>query len=231
LFYPWEKLDNLLGIVYRAGGERPGVEFSFGDHHLDVDRRELRRGAELIAVEPQVFDLLVHLIRNRERVVSKDDLIATVWRGRIVSDSTITSHIHAARKAVGDSGDAQRLIRTVPRKGIRFVATVEDVFDLQDKAATRRLATILAADVAGYSRLMGADEEETHERLQGHLRELVDRKVEEHRGRIVKNTGDGLLAELRVLWTRYVVPQRSNGGWSIASPRCSNTGGSDFASA
>ena len=62
-------------------------------------------------------------------------------------------------------------------------------------ASTRRLAAILAADVAGYSRLMGADEEGTHERLRAHLRELVDPKIEEHHGRIVKNTGDGVLAE------------------------------------
>jgi adenylate cyclase len=62
-------------------------------------------------------------------------------------------------------------------------------------ASTRRLAAILAADVAGYSRLMGADEEGTHERLRAHLRELVDPKIREHRGRTVKNTGDGLLAE------------------------------------
>src|SRR6266536_3941022 len=62
-------------------------------------------------------------------------------------------------------------------------------------APTRRLAAILAADVVGYSRLMGADEEGTHERLQAHLRELVDPKIREHRGRTVKNTGDGVLAE------------------------------------
>src|SRR5580765_3953481 len=61
--------------------------------------------------------------------------------------------------------------------------------------ATRRLAAILAADVAGYSRLMGADEEGTHERLRRHLRDLVDPKIKEHRGRVVKNTGDGMLAE------------------------------------
>ena len=65
----------------------------------------------------------------------------------------------------------------------------------QAMASTRRLAAILAADVAGYSRLMGTDEEDTHERLKAHLRELVDPKIKEHRGRIVKNTGDGLLAE------------------------------------
>jgi TolB-like protein/Tfp pilus assembly protein PilF len=102
------------------------MQFIFEDHVLDVDRRELRRGAELIAVEPQAFDLLVYLVQNRDRVVSKDDLIEGVWDGRIVSDSALTSRITAARKAVGDSGNEQRLIRTVPRKGIRFVGDVRE---------------------------------------------------------------------------------------------------------
>jgi pimeloyl-ACP methyl ester carboxylesterase/DNA-binding winged helix-turn-helix (wHTH) protein len=102
------------------------VQFRFENHLLDVDRRELRRGAELIAVEPQVFDLLLYLVQNRDRVVSKDDLIAGVWGGRIVSDSTLTSRINAARKAVSDSGEEQRLIRTIMRKGLRFVGSVDE---------------------------------------------------------------------------------------------------------
>jgi pimeloyl-ACP methyl ester carboxylesterase/DNA-binding winged helix-turn-helix (wHTH) protein len=102
------------------------VQFRFGDHALDVARRELRRGGTLVAVEPQVFDLLVFLVRNRDRVVSKDDLIEAVWGGRIVSESTLTSRINAARKAVGDSGDRQSVIRTVARKGIRFIGTIEE---------------------------------------------------------------------------------------------------------
>ena len=100
------------------------MQFLFDDQVVDVERRELRRGSEAIGVEPQVFDLLVYLLENRERVVSKDDLIASIWGGRIVSESTLTSRINAARKAVGDSGNAQRLIRTVPRKGLRFVGEV-----------------------------------------------------------------------------------------------------------
>ena len=100
------------------------MKFLFDNHALDTDRRELHRGSERIAVEPQVFDLLVYLVQNCERVVSKDDLIASVWHGRIVSDSTLTSRINAARKAVGDSGEDQKLIRTVVRKGLRFVGTV-----------------------------------------------------------------------------------------------------------
>lgn len=100
------------------------MRFSFADQTLDTDRRELRRGEVLVALEPQVFDLLMYLVRNRDRVVSKDDLIAAVWGGRIVSDSTLTSRINAARRAIGDDGERQRLIRTVARKGFRFVAAV-----------------------------------------------------------------------------------------------------------
>lgn len=100
------------------------MQFRFGDYELHVGRRELTRSGEPVAVEPQVFDLLVHLVVHRDRVLSKDDLIDGVWGGRIVSESTLASRINAARKAIGDSGEAQRLIRTYPRKGIRFVAEV-----------------------------------------------------------------------------------------------------------
>jgi TolB-like protein/cytochrome c-type biogenesis protein CcmH/NrfG len=108
------------------------LQFFFSDHVLDPERRELRRGAEAIGVEPQVFDLLLHLVQNRDRVVSKDDLIASVWGGRIVSDSTLTSRINAARKAIGDNGEEQRLIRTIARKGLRFVGAVESASGTPD---------------------------------------------------------------------------------------------------
>src|SRR5271163_2759023 len=75
-------------------------------------------------MEPQVFDLLIYLVKNRDRVVSKDDLLSSIWGGRSVSDSTLTSRINAARKAVGDSGEEQKLIRTIARKGFRFVGDV-----------------------------------------------------------------------------------------------------------
>ncbi len=84
----------------------------------------MRRGLDLIGIEPQVFDLLEYLIVNRGRVVTKDDLIAAVWSGRIVSESTLTTRINAVRCAVGDSGRQQRLIRTISRKGIRFIGEV-----------------------------------------------------------------------------------------------------------
>jgi TolB-like protein len=116
-----------------VGGER--VKFIFTNHVLDTERRELRRGSRPIAVEPQVFDVLVHLVRNCDHVVSKDDLIASVWGGRIVSDSTLTSRINAARKAVGDSGEEQKLIRTIARKGLRFVGAVQTQVDGAGAAA------------------------------------------------------------------------------------------------
>jgi pimeloyl-ACP methyl ester carboxylesterase/DNA-binding winged helix-turn-helix (wHTH) protein len=102
------------------------VPFHFGGYSVDVDRRELRRGAELIDIGPQVFDLLVYLIRNRDRVVSKDDLLDAVWEGRIVSESTLTSRINAARRAIGDTGADQALIKTIARKGFRFICEVEE---------------------------------------------------------------------------------------------------------
>jgi DNA-binding winged helix-turn-helix (wHTH) protein/pimeloyl-ACP methyl ester carboxylesterase len=116
--------------------------FKFEDCSLDTDRRELRRGPDLVALEPQVFDILVYLLQNRDRVVSKDDLIATIWGGRIVSESTLTSRINAVRKAVGDNGEEQRLIRTIARKGIRLVCAVDET-TAQDKvraASARRPA-------------------------------------------------------------------------------------------
>jgi TolB-like protein/cytochrome c-type biogenesis protein CcmH/NrfG len=100
------------------------VRFSFADHTLDTERRELHRGAEPIAVEPQVLDLLICLVKNRDRVVTKDDLIASVWGGRIVSEATLTSRVYAARKALGDNGQGQKLIRTIARRGLRFVGDV-----------------------------------------------------------------------------------------------------------
>jgi TolB-like protein len=102
------------------------VQFVFENHMLDTERRELLRDGVPIALQPQVFDLLVHLIENRDRVVSKDDLIELVWGGRIVSDSALTSRINAARAAVEDSGKVQKFIRTMPRKGFRFIADVAE---------------------------------------------------------------------------------------------------------
>lgn len=103
-----------------------GLRYFFEDFSLDTERRELCRGMELVPIAPKGFDLLGYLIGNRERVVSKDDLISAIWDGRIVSDMALTTRLNAVRKAIGDTGDEQRLIKTFPRKGVRFVASVRE---------------------------------------------------------------------------------------------------------
>ena len=190
--------------------------YLFDGYSLDSDLRELRRGTDIVSVEPQVFDLLTFLIRNRGRVVSKDDLIAEVWNRRIVSDSTLSSRITAARHAVGDSGTQQRLIRTRARRGFRFVGSVQEQALRGDEADTkpillakptepeplastrpdsaeRRQLTIMVCNVAETATLSArVDPEE--------LRELIDKchrciraVVERHGGYMARYTDDGVV--------------------------------------
>ena len=98
--------------------------YQFGVFTLDTEQLELRRGNGLVAVEPQVFRLLAYLIENRHRVVSKQEVIDAVWDGRIISDATLNSRINAARRSVGDTGTAQSIIRTLPKRGFRFVTDI-----------------------------------------------------------------------------------------------------------
>ena len=116
----------------------------FAGFELDTERRELRRAGRLIAIEPKVFDFLVHVIANRDRVVSKDELIAVLWGGRIVSESAMTTCINAARTAIGDSGLAQNLIKTLPRKGIRFVGDLR----MSDRPLSIDTAEVVASGPA-----------------------------------------------------------------------------------
>jgi TolB-like protein/Tfp pilus assembly protein PilF len=128
---------------------RPGETFlqlAFGDYVLDAERRELSRSGDQVAIEPQVFDVLLYLVQNRDRVVTKDDLIGAVWGGRIVSEATLTSRINAARKVVGDSGDQQAIIKTYQRRGFRFIASINA--QTEAETAGEPIATELAAGEA-----------------------------------------------------------------------------------
>jgi pimeloyl-ACP methyl ester carboxylesterase/DNA-binding winged helix-turn-helix (wHTH) protein len=100
--------------------------FIFGDCELDLDRFELRRGGQPRPVEPQVFDLLAVLIRERHRVVPKEELLDIVWGNRFVSESALTSRVKTARQAIGDDGRSQRLIRTAHGRGYQFVASADE---------------------------------------------------------------------------------------------------------
>src|SRR5215204_386777 len=109
------------------------MAFVFGENELDLRRHELRRAGAVVHVEPQVFDLIAFLVRSRDRIVSKDEILDTIWDGRIVSEAALSSRINAARKAIGDNGNDQALIRTFHKRGFRFVA---DVVERADEAGT-----------------------------------------------------------------------------------------------
>jgi TolB-like protein len=117
--------------------------FRFANIEIDVAQHELRRAGKVVPIEPQVFDLLVHLVRNHDRVVSKDELIEAVWEGRFISEATLSSRISAARRAIGDNGDDQLLIRTHHKRGFRFIGKVDTAAPSPDTVAeipTQQLA-------------------------------------------------------------------------------------------
>jgi TolB-like protein len=109
--------------------------YRFADFVLDMERRELRRGPQLVAVTPQAFDLLEYLIKNRDRVVSREDLIAAIWEGRIVSETALSTRMNAVRCAIDDPAQEQRLIRTLPRKGVRFIGIVQEAQEAKNPIA------------------------------------------------------------------------------------------------
>jgi TolB-like protein len=127
----------LLLCPHTAAPELHTVRYLFEGFALDADRRELLRETEPVPIEPQVFDLLLYLIRNRGHVVTKDDLLASVWQGRIVSESALSTRINAARAVLGDSGEEQRFIKTLPRRGLRFVASVREEPDAAEVRSPR----------------------------------------------------------------------------------------------
>ena len=110
------------------------LKYQFTEFEIDLSQQELRRLGEAVHIEPQVFDLIVHLVRNHDRIVSKDELIETIWNGRIISEAALSSRINGARRALGDNGNDQTLIRTLHKRGFRFVGSVQAVTDADAQA-------------------------------------------------------------------------------------------------
>ena len=211
-------------LIFRLGAgmaERTGasVIYVFDDYSLDIARRELRRGTKLVAVEPQVFDILQYLIAQRERVVSKEDLIDAIWGGRIVSESTLSSRLTAVRQAIGDSGEVQHLIRTIARKDFRFVGDVREARDeplvqipklvaftkgdptglagAPDRDVVteeRKHVTVLCADLKELLEFIARRDPEQALRIFDALLELMTQAVNRYEGTINVVTGDGIIA-------------------------------------
>ena len=185
--------------------------FEFEEFRLDrrgegLSRRDERGVFVPLSVGSRTLDVLSVLVARPGELVRKEDIIAAVWGRNAIENANLTVQISALRRVLDQRRSNGSCIQTVATRGYRFLSAVTRVehtpsvptvgrFAHQDSRATRRLAAILAADVAGYSRLMEADEEGTLARLKAHRRELIDPKIAERRGRIVKTTGDGLLVE------------------------------------
>ena len=115
------------------------MKYRFAEFEIDLSQQELRRLGEPVHIEPQVFDLIVHLVRNNDRIVSRDELIETIWNGRIVSEATLSSRINAARRALGDNGNDQVFIRTLHKRGFRFVGRIQESDAPEADVETARL--------------------------------------------------------------------------------------------
>src|ERR1700750_1964010 len=111
------------------------MQYRFAEFEIDLSQQELRRSGEAVHIEPQVFDLIVHLVRNRDRIVSKDELIEKIWNGRVISEAALSSRIHRARRALGDNGNDQNFIKTLHKRGFRFVADVQEISVNSDQDA------------------------------------------------------------------------------------------------
>jgi DNA-binding winged helix-turn-helix (wHTH) protein len=182
--------------------------YHFSDYELDERLYQLRRGGKPVEIEPKVFDVLVYLMRHRDHVVSKDELLEKLWPEQVVSETALTRCIVAARKAVGDDGTKQEVIETQHGRGYRFIAPVSE------RGVERKLAAVFSADVKGYSRLMGEDEVGTVRTLTIY-RQLMTTIIQQHHGRVVDSPGDNLLAEFcqrdRCCTGRCCHPTRAQG--------------------
>src|SRR2546427_796689 len=128
------------------------VGVRFGDCELNVERIELRRAGQIVDMEPQVFDVLAYLLRHRERVVPKTELLDQIWGNRFVSESALSSRIKSARRAVGDTGRDQRIIKTIYGRGYRFVADVLENPGSTARPAARRRRSARPPRTPGHPR-------------------------------------------------------------------------------
>lgn len=177
------------------------MRYRFDDYILDTERFELRNQGQHVAVEPQVISLIVLLIENKGRVVTREEMNTHIWDGRIVSDAAVSSRIKSARKALGDNGKSQKMILTIHKKGFRFIgelhneqSEIQNEDQLVTESPARKLAVILHADVVNSAGLVQINESVAHQRI----RDVFDRlasTISNYGGIAQEIRGDALVAE------------------------------------
>lgn len=172
-----------------------GQPFTIADCSIDPESNRVVRGKEVLRLEPKAMQVLVHLASRAGRVVTRIELEASVWAGLVVGPDALTNAIIKLRRALGDDARSAQIIETIPKTGYRLIAQVRaNAEGNSQPPLVRKLAAILYADVAGYSRLTGEDEERTHRTLSNHL-DLFANVVGTHNGNVVHYAGDAVLAE------------------------------------
>ena len=172
---------------------------SIAGWYVDVSTHRLLRGQEVVKLEPRTMALLTYLADRPQQAVTREELEREVWRGMVVGYDALSNAIAKLRRAFGDDPKQPRLIETIPKVGYRLIAEVEvspptPVLSQPQPSLERKLAAILYADVAGYSRLTGEDEKGTHRALSAHL-DLLTASIQNYGGRVVNFAGDAVLAD------------------------------------
>ena len=174
--------------------------FHIDDWLISTQSAEIRRGDEIVKLEPKVMDLLIYLAERHDQVVSREQILDEVWNGVVVGDDALTAAIIKLRKALDDDSRNPRFIQTIPKKGYRLIAKIgestETTFD--ERKLERKLSAILYADVVEYSRLTSHDEEGTHRALSAYLDQMSG-AVEHHNGSVIHYAGDAVLAEFNTI--------------------------------
>jgi DNA-binding winged helix-turn-helix (wHTH) protein len=171
----------------------------FGPFELLSTKRVLRRNGVTLSLGSRAFDILFYLAERPGKIIGKKELIDHVWPDVTVEEGSIRVHVAAIRKALRDGQFGNRYIASVKGRGYSFV---ESVVRLEDSTERRRLAAILAADVAGYSASLQRAEEATYAEFERLKRELIAPSLSRHEGRLIKTTGDGA-RRVRESFSRY----------------------------
>jgi DNA-binding winged helix-turn-helix (wHTH) protein len=207
-------VSRLTGAEPRVGLAKVVSKYQFAEFEIDLSQQELRRLGAAVHIEPQVFDLIVHLVRNHDRIVSKDELIETIWNGRIISEAALSSRINGARRALGDNGNDQALIRTLHKRGFRFVGSVQAVTAPDADARRRDLFRTRRGNVPGR---VSVSSEVSRLTMSSRIRKGRGRHAIVHRGDTARNMSDDPENDYSAMPTEDIIRLLARNRWLRSS--------------